>query len=87
MVVQRAGHYLGIAIADLVSILNINNIVLSGNLTGFGDEFLHLVHKKVKNRVLAKMADETSLHYSALGQDNVILGATALVLSKELDLI
>ncbi|HEX6304351.1 MAG TPA: ROK family transcriptional regulator [Anaerolineales bacterium] len=86
-ILQRAGLYLGIAIADLVSILNINNIVLSGNLAGFGTNFLELVHRKVKNRVLAKMADETRLSYSALGQDNVILGASALVLSKELGLI
>lgn len=84
---QRAGHYLGVAIADLVSILNINNIVLSGNLTGFGIQFLELVHKKVKNRILAKMADETRLYYSSLGQDDVILGASALVLSEELGLI
>ena len=84
--VGAAGHYLGSVIAELITILNVNNIILSGYFTGFGDSFLELVHAEVNNRVLSKMVDETRLSYSTLGTDSVILGASALVLSKEFGL-
>ena len=84
--VGAAGHYLGSVIAELITILNVNNIILSGYFTSFGDPFLELVHAEVNNRVLSKMVDETRLSYSTLGTDSVILGASALVLSKEFGL-
>jgi predicted NBD/HSP70 family sugar kinase len=82
-VVNRAGCYLGVAIANLISILNIHNILISGNLVGFGDALLEPARAEVEKRILAKMARETKISYSSLGTDNVILGASALVLSKE----
>jgi predicted NBD/HSP70 family sugar kinase len=84
--VGAAGHYLGSVIAELITILNVNNIILSGYFTSFGEPFLELVHSEVNNRVLSKMVDETRLSYSTLGTDSVILGASALVLSKEFGL-
>lgn len=82
-VVNRTGSYLGVAIANLISILNIHNIVISGSVTGFGDVLLRAVRAEVEKRVLSKMAAETRISYSSLGADNVILGASALVLSEE----
>lgn len=82
-VVNRTGSYLGVAIANLISILNIHNIVISGTVTGFGDALLRAARAEVEKRVLSKMAAETRISYSSLGADNVILGASALVLSEE----
>jgi N-acetylglucosamine repressor len=82
-VVNRAGGYLGVAIANLISILNIHNIVISGNVVGFGDPLLGAARAEVEKRVLSKMARETRISYSSLGANNVILGASALLLSEE----
>lgn len=84
--IKEAGRYLGISIANLVSILNLHRIVISGEYTEFGDTFLEAVSSEVKRRSLFTMAAETQIVYSRLGADNVLLGAAALVLRNEVDL-
>jgi hypothetical protein len=42
---------------------------------------------ELPSRVLSTMAAETKISYSTLGEDNVILGASALVLSREFGLV
>jgi predicted NBD/HSP70 family sugar kinase len=81
--VKEAGRYLGISIANLVSILNIHRIVISGSYNEFGEDFLEAIHHEVNRRSLPTMAVETKIVYSTLDPDNVILGTSALVLSKE----
>jgi N-acetylglucosamine repressor len=80
-IVNRAGHYLGIAIASLIGILDIHHIVISGSPICFGEPFLAAVREPVRNQVLSTMADAAEISCSSLGSDNVILGASALVLS------
>jgi predicted NBD/HSP70 family sugar kinase len=84
--VKEAGRYLGISIANLVSILNVEHIVITGRYVDFGDKFLQAVSSEVKHRALANMAVETEIVNSSLGQDDVLLGASALLLSKEIGL-
>lgn len=84
--VKEAGRYLGISIANLVSILNVHHIVITGSYTNFGEMFLHEVSEQVKQRALAMMAEETQIVNSVLGPDNVMLGVSALVLSNEMGL-
>lgn len=81
--VKEAGRYLGISIANLVSILNVHRIVISGSYVDFGDMFLEAVSSEVKRRALFNMAAKTQIVNSILGQDHIILGASALVLSAE----
>jgi predicted NBD/HSP70 family sugar kinase len=81
--VKEAGRYLGISIANLVSILNIHRIVISGSYNEFGEDFLEAIHHEVNRRSLPTMAVDTKIVYSTLDPDNVILGTSALVLSKE----
>jgi predicted NBD/HSP70 family sugar kinase len=82
--VREAGQYLGISIANLVSILNIHRIVISGSYKAFGDMFLEAVSREVNHRLLPTMAAETHIVNSRLDPDNVILGTSALVLSQEI---
>ncbi len=81
-IVDRAGHYLGIAIANLIGILDIHHIVISGSPVCFGEPFLAAVREPVRKQVLSTMADTAEITCSSLGTDNVILGASALVLSQ-----
>jgi predicted NBD/HSP70 family sugar kinase len=84
--VARSGSYLGAAIANLVGILNIKTIVVSGYLARFGEPLIEAAHAEALRRVLPAMAGETSLSLSTLGDDDVILGVAALVLQQELGL-
>ncbi len=84
--VKEAGRYLGVSIANLVSILNVHHIIITGSFTGFGQMFLDAVSSEVSRRALASMTTQTYITNSILGSDNIILGASALVLSNEVGL-
>lgn len=84
--IKEAGRYLGVSIANLIGILNIHNIVISGSYVEFSDIFLNEVKSEVQRRTFSTIAAETQILNSSLGSDIVILGATALVLSQEMGL-
>lgn len=85
MLMNVAG-YVGTAIASLVGVLNINKLILSGDVTGFGERFLTTINAELQKRVLPSMAADAKLSFSRLGDEIVILGAAALLLLKELGL-
>ncbi len=84
--IKEAGRYLGISIANLVSILNVRRIVISGCYEEFGNIFLDAVRGEVQRRALRTTVEETQIVHSSLGRDIIILGVTALVLSHEMGL-
>ena len=84
--IQEAGRYLGVSIANLVSILNVRRIVVSGRYGEFGDTFLRAVSGEVERRALPTTAAETHIVNSSLGPDIITLGVSALVLDKEMGL-
>lgn len=85
-IILEAGHYLGIAVSHLVNTLNIQHISILGSLTRFGSPFLEAVREEMLRRSLSALARETQVSYAGLGQDVVILGASALLLTHELGL-
>jgi len=84
--VDEAGHYLGMAVANLVGILNVQCIVIAGSMASFGQTLLDPIRKEVKRRSLVALADKTNIEITCLGPDIVILGAAALLLTHELGL-
>lgn len=80
------GRYLGGAIANLVSVLSVRHILIAGGVTCFGQAWLNVVKTEMVKRSLAMVAGETEVKMSSMGQDIVILGASALVLAHELGL-
>ncbi len=86
-IIRRAGHYLGVTVANLIGALNMQHIIIGGSLSRFGNALLLPIRQEVKARVLPLIANETQIELSSLGQDSVILGATALLLSQELEVV
>jgi len=86
LVIAEAGHYLGIAVANLVGALNVQRIVIAGSLARFGQALLEPIAQEMRQHSLAALANETRIEISSLGPDIVILGAAALLLSHELGL-
>ncbi|MBE2197262.1 MAG: ROK family transcriptional regulator [Anaerolinea sp.] len=86
-VITQAGRALGIATANLVGSFNIHHIIIAGAVSQCGDAFLQAVRQEMAQRVLPAMAAETTLRFSSLGDDNVLLGSAATVLKQELGVI
>jgi predicted NBD/HSP70 family sugar kinase len=86
-IIANVGRYVGIAIAHLAALLNIQRIVIGGRLARFGDYLLEAIRQELSRRVLPKIAEETELSLSRLGENIVIQGGAALLLSQELELV
>jgi N-acetylglucosamine repressor len=80
LVVETAGHYLGISLANLVGTLNIQKIVLTGDMTRLGAIWLDSVDASMRNAALLRMSDGTRLELGKLDYRACILGASAFML-------
>ena len=80
-VVAEAGHYLGIAVACLVSTLNVQQVLLAGNVTRLGPPLLEVVQQETGRHALGTLAQNTQVAFGRFGLDVVIWGASALLLA------
>lgn len=87
VVIERTGYYVGFIIANLAAILNIQHIVIGGRMARFGDGLIRAIRHEMEKRLLPKIAQETEISISSLGQDIVIKGGAALLLSRELKVV
>jgi len=85
--VDEAASTLGTVIAHLVGVLNVNRILIAGNLVPFGSRPLEVIRHRIHNGTLAAVSANTTVEFSSLGEDIVILGAASLILKKELGLM
>ena len=81
---DHAGKYLGIAIANLIGILDVSDVRMSGPISQFGDLLLNKVIAEVKHRVLPSMADRTRISYTTVDSDAVLPGGFAMQLYQPL---
>ncbi len=77
--VLGTGRYLGMAVSNLVGTLNIHNIVLTGDMTRFGRPWLDEIHQMIKSTTLSRLAQETQVEFGELGENGIILGASAVL--------
>ncbi len=87
LVVTNAAHYLGISLANLIGTLNIQKIVLTGDMTRFGRTWLDTVNEVMRNAALTRMAESTRLELGTLDFRACILGASAYLLLDDYSLL
>jgi predicted NBD/HSP70 family sugar kinase len=85
-VIRETGQALGIAAANLVGVLGSCRILISGQISIFGDFMLDTIREEMAQRSLPSLTEETDVGYVSLGSDIVLLGASALLLPRELGL-
>jgi N-acetylglucosamine repressor len=86
-VVQRAGRALGNAIAHLLGVLDVREIVVHGSVTALGEPWLSAIRDEATSRSLGgPLTRETQLIDGGLGEDLTLLGAAAMLLTRELGL-
>lgn len=79
-VLEQAGSYVGVGIANLLNLLNPGLVVLGGELTDAGDYFLDAVLSSVRARAMPKAAQEAEICFSGVGDDAVAIGAATVML-------
>jgi N-acetylglucosamine repressor len=85
-VVRGAGRALGGAIAQLVGALDVRQITVVGTVTELGEPWLQAVRDEATQRSLAATGRETTIEDGGTGEDVTLLGACALLLTRELGL-
>ncbi len=75
---DSAIYYLGIGIANIITIISPEMVVLGGSLTKYGEELFIKVREIVKERVRLVPIDEVKIVPAKLGDDVGILGAVAV---------
>jgi predicted NBD/HSP70 family sugar kinase len=81
-----AAAHLGRAIAALVGVLNVHHVLLVGPVAGLGDEWLAEVRRHVAAGALRLLAAETVVEFGHPHEDMVLLGASAMLMNRELGL-
>jgi N-acetylglucosamine repressor len=79
-VVADAGRYMGQAVSGVMGALNVQRIVIAGEMARFGPPLLDVIRDTMPRTTLARLAGETSVDFEHLGHNEIILGASALIL-------
>jgi predicted NBD/HSP70 family sugar kinase len=84
MFVRTAGERLGIALAPVVGALNLDEVVISGPVDLFDGPLTEAAIDTFRARTMAEFHGHLTVRMSELGQDIVMRGAAAIVLSGQL---
>lgn len=85
-VVLRAASVLGEGIAALIATLNIRHVLLIGPATRLGDEWLDTVRCQSEMTALPLLARETQIELGQARENDVVIGASAMLMTQELGL-
>lgn len=83
-VLRTAGRRLGIALAPVVSTLNLREVVVSAPLDLLDEPFRKAALDTIRQRTMPAVGEAVDLRFTSLGEDDVLLGAAVLVLEREL---
>jgi predicted NBD/HSP70 family sugar kinase len=83
-VLDRAGEHLGTALATVLSALDVADVVLSGSGSVTTETFRAAAERAIVARTMPLLADRLRVRPSTFGFDDVLVGAAARVLDREL---
>jgi glucokinase len=78
MMIERTGKYIGAAIASVINLLNLERIVLGGDVMEAGELILKSIIHEAGRRAFPPSFEATQIVASALGTDAVFIGAALL---------
>ncbi len=80
--VREAAGWLGLAIANLVNLMNPSIVVVGGSVTHFGGLFMEPLRAEVRQRALWDALDGVPIVASTLGEQAGTVGAAAMFLDQ-----
>ena len=84
-IIEETGRYLGIALVNVMHILNPEMIVLTGGMIGSGELLMNPIRQVTKHKAFESSYKDTEIVFSQLGNDAGIIGAAGCLL-KELEI-
>jgi predicted NBD/HSP70 family sugar kinase len=81
-----AGRFLGRAVAGLVGALDIHEIVVHGPVAALGEPWLEAIRDEATRRSLPLLADAVEVRTARISANETVLGASALLMTRELGL-
>ena len=81
-IMQTAGRYLGVGIANLLHIFNPEIVVIGGGVSRAGELIFNPIHQEVEKRAMPAFRARVSIVPSPLGDDVGLYGAVALALAQ-----
>ncbi len=86
-IVDRAIAFIGITIANVISVYNPNTVIVSGNLVEKYEEVRSFIEKnELQQYVWEPLKDSYQLVFSELGSNGVVIGASILAQNKFLNI-
>jgi len=82
--IAEAGRYLGVAVANLVNLMNPSRVVIGGRLATADSLLLTPLIHTMASRALASSVERTDVRLAELGVDHIAIGAATLVLEAAL---
>ncbi len=79
---EQTAHYIGVAVAGIINILNPDRVVIGGRIPETSALFLDTIRNTVGQRGLSIAVQRASIVAGALGQHVVSLGAAALATER-----
>jgi len=78
VIIAEVGRYLGMAIANLINLLNVEMVVLGGGVIEAGDVLLKPAIEEVKRRALSPPYEDCRIVPGSLGASAGVIGASLL---------
>src|SRR5262245_4803042 len=79
VIISEVGRYLGMAIANVINLLNLKRVVLGGGVIEAGDVLLKPTIEEVKRRALSPCYNDCRIIPGSLGTSAGVIGASLLV--------
>jgi len=76
---REAASYLGLAIAGLIDLLDLELVIVGGGLSESGEFFLEAIREVVRRHVLPVYRDVVPIVRAALGEHAGVIGAASLI--------
>ncbi|MGH9431927.1 MAG: ROK family protein [Terriglobia bacterium] len=85
-IVEQAGNYLGLGLANLVNLFNPSMLVLDQRLSFAGDSLLEQVIKVVRRQALRHSTRDLEIRFAELGSEASVLGVASIVLERHFEI-
>ena len=80
---EKTGFYLGMAVSNIIHILNPEVVVLSGGVTAAGDMLLNPIRQTVEERTIETCRRGVKVCFAALGESAGVIGAARCFLLQQ----
>jgi glucokinase len=78
LMLERTGGYVGTAIANVINLLNLETIVVGGEITGAKDVVIEAITNRAKELSFARAFAQTRILAATVGEDAAAIGAALI---------